>query len=80
MQLQRELTFEEAVAGVKQLKMEYEKRVVCGDCHGKRTHKGYQPERCYSCGGCGYIELRDNYDYAKAVCSNCDGWGHIVRE
>lgn len=81
LQLQIELTFEEAVFGVER-EIEITRDEVCSHCQGRKAEPGTNPERCNSCGGKGEVrQVRQTILGSMvqvATCPSCNGTGETI--
>ncbi len=73
------VTFEEAAFGAVKT-LNYEKHVVCKDCAGSCSEKGFAPETCSACNGRGKVRFQQGLLplAVERVCSRCRGSGKTV--
>lgn len=73
-----EITLEEAAAG-KEEKLQIPRLETCGECEGKGTEKGTQPETCITCSGSGQTRYQQGFFSVMRTCPNCGGKGQIIK-
>ena len=77
------LTFEEAVFGVKK-DVTYNRIQKCPDCAGSGATKGTSPETCPTCGGSGQRRVTQRIGgmafQSTTTCDRCGGKGKIIKE
>jgi len=73
-----EISFEEAVFGTEK-SIEVPKHGVCPICKGSGVKPGYHPQTCPTCGGRGYVEVRQGFFSFSRTCTQCQGRGTIIR-
>ena len=52
---------------------------ICGTCNGTRSKKGFSGSRCYTCGGSGSINIRDESENTSMLCDKCSGRGEVIK-
>lgn len=81
LQVQVDLTFEEAVFGVER-EIEITRDEVCSHCQGRKAEPGTSPTRCNACGGKGEIrQVRQTILGSMvqvATCPTCGGTGETI--
>jgi len=81
--LRVDLTFEEAVFGVKK-NITFNRIQKCPDCGGSGATKGTSPETCSACGGSGQRRVTQRLGgmafQSTATCDRCRGTGKIIKE
>lgn len=73
-----EISLEEAAAG-KEEKLKIPRLEKCGDCSGKGTEKGTEPETCITCQGSGQTRFQQGFFSVMRTCTNCGGKGQIIK-
>lgn len=73
-----EITLEDAASG-KDEKLRIPRLETCGECDGKGSEKGTQPETCISCGGGGQTRYQQGFFSVMRTCPNCSGKGQIIK-
>ena len=78
-----DLTFEEAVFGVKK-NITFNRIQKCPDCGGSGATKGTSPETCPVCGGSGQRRVTQRLGgmafQSTTTCDRCRGTGKIIKE
>ncbi len=81
--LRVDLTFEEAVFGVKK-NITFNRIQKCPDCAGSGASKGTSPETCSACGGSGQRRVTQRLGgmsfQSTVTCDKCRGAGKIIKE
>ena len=81
LQVQLDLTFEEAVFGVER-EIEVTRDEICSNCQGRKAEPGTTPQRCPSCGGRGEVrQVRQTILGSLvqvATCPACGGSGETI--
>ena len=81
--LRVDLTFEEAVFGVKK-NITFNRIQKCDDCGGSGATKGTSPETCPVCGGSGQRRVTQRLGgmafQSTTTCDRCRGTGKIIKE
>ena len=81
--LRVDLTFEEAVFGVKK-NITFNRIQKCPDCNGSGASKGTSPETCSACGGSGQRRVTQRLGgmqfQTTQTCDKCRGSGQIIKE
>lgn len=82
-QIDLELTFEEAAFGVtKDISVSREE--TCPTCTGSGAKPGTHPEQCSACGGTGQVRIGRQTPLGQIVtvqtCHQCHGRGQVIRE
>ena len=81
--LRVDLTFEEAVFGVKK-NITFNRIQKCPDCGGSGATKGTSPETCSACGGSGQRRVTQRLGgmafQSTTTCDRCRGTGKIIKE
>ena len=81
LQMQVNLTFEEAVFGVEK-EIEFQREEVCSRCNGSGAEPGTSPVRCSTCNGQGEVrQVRQTFlgqMVQTATCPSCNGRGEII--
>ena len=81
LQVQLDLTFEEAVFGVER-ELEVTRDEICSNCQGRKAEPGTTPQRCPSCGGRGEVrQVRQTILGSLvqvATCPACGGSGETI--
>lgn len=73
-----EITLEEAATG-KEMKLKIPRLETCGECAGKGTEKGTEPETCITCQGSGQTRFQQGFFAVMRTCGNCGGRGQIIK-
>lgn len=73
-----EITLEEAANG-KEEKLRIPRLETCGECKGKGTEKGTEPETCITCNGSGQTRYQQGFFSVMRTCPNCGGKGQIIK-
>lgn len=77
------LTFEEAVFGVKK-DVTYNRIQKCPDCSGTGAANGTSPETCSACGGTGQRRVTQRFGgmafQSTVTCDKCGGKGKIIKD
>ena len=73
-----EITLEYAATG-KDEKLRIPRLEKCGECDGKGSEKGTQPETCITCGGSGQTRYQQGFFSVMRTCPNCSGQGKIIK-
>ncbi|CAD8114209.1 unnamed protein product [Paramecium sonneborni] len=73
------LSFKDSVFGGKHL-LSYRRQKTCDTCKGSRCAPGKSAQKCFSCGGSGWLFYVDGGSSMEVKCNNCDGWGKVVRD
>lgn len=73
------LKFKEALFGT-QKSISYQRQKTCDSCSGSRAAPNSAPQKCYTCGGSGWLTYVDHGSSMDVKCKNCDGWGKVVRD
>lgn len=74
-----ELTFEEAVFGVK-TPMQVRRQEGCKECDGSGVAPGRQPSTCTTCGGKGQLRYQQGFFSVSRTCMECSGSGQIITD
>jgi molecular chaperone DnaJ len=81
LQVQMELTFEEAIFGVEKT-IEVTRNETCGTCHGSGAEPGSTPQRCQTCGGRGEVRQVRQTIFGSMMqsgpCPTCGGRGEVI--
>lgn len=81
LQVQVDLTFEEAVFGIER-EVEITRDEVCSHCQGRKAEPGTNPVRCHSCDGKGEVrQVRQTILGSMvqvATCPTCNGTGETI--
>ncbi len=81
LQMEVELTFEEAIFGVEK-EVQFRRDEVCSTCGGSGAEPGTTPTRCATCGGSGEIrQVRQTFLGSlvqTSTCPTCGGSGEII--
>ncbi|HKI54833.1 MAG TPA: DnaJ domain-containing protein, partial [Anaerolineales bacterium] len=81
LQMQINLTFEEAVFGVEK-EIEFQRDETCSRCDGKGAEPGTSPEKCTTCNGQGEVrQVRQTFlgqMVQTATCPTCNGRGETI--
>jgi molecular chaperone DnaJ len=81
LQMQVNLTFEEAVFGVEK-EIEFQREEVCSRCNGSGAEPGTSPVRCSTCNGQGEVrQVRQTFlgqMVQTTTCPSCNGRGEII--
>jgi molecular chaperone DnaJ len=81
LQVQVDLTFEEAVFGVEKT-VEVTRNEPCGTCHGSGAEPGTSPQRCATCGGRGEVRQVRQTIFGSMMqsgpCPTCGGRGEVI--
>ena len=81
LQLQVNLTFEEAVFGVEK-NVELTRNETCSACHGSGAEPGTKPQRCETCGGRGEVRQVRQTIFGSmmqsGLCPTCGGRGEVI--
>ena len=76
-----DLTFEEAVFGVKK-EIEFFRNESCGTCNGSGAKPGTSQKTCDKCHGTGQVKVQKNTPFGSFVsvntCDKCRGEGRII--
>jgi molecular chaperone DnaJ len=73
-----EITLEEAAMGIEE-KLRIPRLETCGECDGKGTEKGTEPETCITCNGSGQTRYQQGFFHVMRSCPNCGGKGQIIK-
>lgn len=73
-----EISLEEAATG-KEMKLKIPRLETCGECAGKGTEKGTEPETCITCQGSGQTRYQQGFFAVMRTCGNCGGRGQIIK-
>ncbi len=73
-----QITLEEAATG-KEEKLKIPRLETCGECEGKGTAKGTEPETCITCKGSGQTRFQQGFFSVMRTCPNCSGKGQIIK-
>ncbi len=73
-----EISLEEAATG-KEEKLKIPRLEKCGECSGKGTEKGTEPETCITCQGSGQTRFQQGFFSVMRTCANCSGKGQIIK-
>ncbi len=73
-----EISLEEAATG-KEMKLKIPRLETCGECTGKGTEKGTEPETCITCQGSGQTRFQQGFFAVMRTCGNCGGRGQIIK-
>jgi molecular chaperone DnaJ len=76
--LNLEITFMESVMGIVK-EINYSRKGTCSTCSGSRCKPGTSASKCSSCGGSGYINMRQGPMNIHMACSKCKGTGEIIK-
>lgn len=83
LQYRVDLTFEEAVHGVKKT-IKITKEEECSTCHGSGAKPGTKPTTCSHCNGTGEINQAVDTPFGRmmnrSTCRYCDGTGKEIKE
>lgn len=64
--------------------VEYNRRVICGECGGSGAKAGTEPGNCGECGGSGqrvYTSRQQGMTFQQvAICPSCKGRGTVIKE
>jgi len=77
--LSADISFEEAVRGVKK-NMTFVKVSVCATCKGSKCAPGSKPENCSSCAGKGFVHMRHGPMTLQMACNKCGGEGKTIKD
>jgi molecular chaperone DnaJ len=81
LQLQLNLSFEEAVFGVEK-QIDFEREQTCSRCNGSGAEPGTTPTRCPTCGGRGEVsQVRQTIlgpMMQSSTCPSCGGRGEVI--
>jgi molecular chaperone DnaJ len=81
LQMQVDLSFEEAIFGVEK-EIQYEREDTCSTCNGSGAEPGTTPTRCATCGGQGEVrQVRQTLIgqmVQTAICPTCNGRGEVI--
>jgi molecular chaperone DnaJ len=81
LQMQVNLTFEEAVFGVEK-EIEFQREETCSRCNGNGAEPGTSPVKCSTCNGQGEVrQVRQTFlgqMVQTATCPTCDGRGETI--
>ncbi|MEW6286776.1 MAG: molecular chaperone DnaJ [Chloroflexota bacterium] len=81
LQMQINLTFEEAVFGVEK-EIEFQREEICSRCNGSGAEPGTSPVRCATCNGQGEVrQVRQTFlgqMVQTTTCPSCNGRGEII--
>src|SRR5262245_56645101 len=77
LQVQLELTFQEAVQGVTRA-LEVERRVRCDECGGSGAKPGTGAETCRTCHGRGKVVHAQGFFMIGTTCPTCRGEGTVI--
>jgi len=78
LELELELTFQEAVFGAKK-DIEVEYKVPCEACDGTGAKDG-KMESCQTCGGQGQVVIRQGFMTFAQECPQCKGRGQVISQ
>lgn len=73
-----QITLEEAATG-KESKIRIPRLDTCGECEGKGTAPGTEPETCITCQGSGQTRFQQGFFSVMRTCPNCSGKGQIIK-
>ncbi len=73
-----QITLEEAATG-KEEKLKIPRLEKCGECKGKGTESGTEPETCITCQGSGQTRFQQGFFSVMRTCANCSGKGQIIK-
>ncbi|MGI8495450.1 MAG: molecular chaperone DnaJ [Pyrinomonadaceae bacterium] len=73
-----EITLEDGASG-KEETLHIPRLEKCGECDGKGTEKGTQPETCITCQGSGQVRYQQGFFSVMRTCANCGGKGQIIK-
>lgn len=73
-----EISLEDAAAG-KEEKLKIPRLEKCGECNGKGTEEGTDPETCITCQGSGQTRFQQGFFSVMRTCANCGGKGQIIK-
>lgn len=79
LQYELEITFEEAVFGVKK-DISFHRRSECGECKGSGAKPGTKPVTCKTCGGDGQVRRSQGFFSVAATCPSCHGEGTMISD
>ena len=78
------LTFNEAVFGVKDKEITFTRIEKCSTCHGTGAKDANSVQTCSKCGGSGFINIQQRTPFgvmqSQHVCDECRGTGKIITE
>jgi molecular chaperone DnaJ len=81
LQLQIQLTFEEAVFGIEK-EIEFQREETCSTCTGSGAEPGSSPTRCSTCNGQGEVrQMRQTFlgsMVQSMICPACNGRGETI--
>ncbi|MFZ5882654.1 MAG: molecular chaperone DnaJ [Chloroflexota bacterium] len=81
LQMQINLTFEEAVFGVEK-EIKFQREEICSRCNGSGAEPGTSPVRCATCNGQGEVrQVRQTFlgqMVQTTTCPSCNGRGEII--
>ena len=81
LQVQVNLTFEEAIFGVEK-SVELTRNEACSTCHGLGAEPGTSPQRCSTCGGRGEVRQVRQTIFGSMMqsgpCPTCNGRGEVI--
>jgi molecular chaperone DnaJ len=81
LQVQVNLSFEEAVFGVEKT-IEVSRNEICGTCKGSGSAPGTGPQRCQTCGGRGEVRQVRQTIFGSMMqsgpCPTCNGRGEVI--
>ena len=73
-----QITLEEAATG-KSERLKIPRLEKCGECNGKGTENGTEPETCITCQGTGQTRFQQGFFSVMRTCANCGGKGQIIK-
>jgi len=74
-----ELTFEEAVFGIK-VPVQVRRNEVCKECDGSGVAPGKKPSTCQTCSGRGQLRYQQGFFSVSRTCMECSGSGQIITD
>ncbi len=74
-----ELSFEEAVFGSEK-KIKIPRHGPCETCRGTGARPGSSPVACSTCRGRGQVTMQQGFFSVSRTCTQCHGYGTIIRE
>ncbi len=73
-----EISLEDAAQG-KEEQLHIPRLETCGDCDGRGSEKGTEPETCIACAGSGQTRYQQGFFSVMRTCANCGGKGQIIK-